>query len=132
MHSTRRGVICVVTNDPVPNGNAVLTYLNDGVGNLSPLPGSPFKTNGTGYTTKHVLPHFGPFDLDQNLMLSADTHRLFVTNGGSDSIASAEMTAIDLKRTAIRISWPSVVTTTNSISSRPERSRRHRSVTAAS
>ena len=78
MHSTRRGVICVVTNDPVPNGNAVLTYLNDGVGNLSPLPGSPFKTNGTGYTTKHVLPHFGPFDLDQNLMLSADTHRLFV------------------------------------------------------
>ena len=51
MHSTRRGVICVVTNDPVPNGNAVLTYLNDGVGNLSPLRGSPFKTNGTGYTT---------------------------------------------------------------------------------
>ena len=87
MHSTRRGVICVVTNDPVPNGNAVPTYLNDGAGNLSPLPGSPFKTNGTGYTTKHVLPHFGPFDLDQNLMLSADTHRLFVTNGGSDSIA---------------------------------------------
>ena len=62
MHSTRRGVICVVTNDPVSNGNAVLTYLNDGVGNLSPLRGSPFKTNGTGYTTKHVLPHFGPFD----------------------------------------------------------------------
>jgi hypothetical protein len=87
MHSTRCGVVYVVTNDPVPNGNAVLTYLNDGVGNLSPLRGSPFKTNGTGYTTKHVLPHFGPFDLDQNLMLSADTHRLFVTNGGSDSIA---------------------------------------------
>jgi hypothetical protein len=56
MHSTRRGVICVVTNDPVPNGNAVLTYLNDGVGNLSPLRGSPFKTNGTAYTTKHVRP----------------------------------------------------------------------------
>ena len=61
----------MVTNDPVPNGNAVLTYLNGGAENLSPLPGSPFKTNGTGYTTKHVLPHFGPFDLDQNLMLSA-------------------------------------------------------------
>jgi hypothetical protein len=40
-----------------------------------------------GILGKHVLPHFGPFDLDQNLMLSADTHRLFVTNGGSDSIA---------------------------------------------
>lgn len=56
--------------------------LNDGAENLSPLPGSPFKTNGTGYTTKHALPHFGPFDLDQNLMLPADAHRLFVTNGG--------------------------------------------------
>ena len=54
MHSTRRGVVYVVTG-PVPNGNAVLTYLNDGAANLSPLPGSPFKTNGTGYTTKHVL-----------------------------------------------------------------------------
>src|SRR6516165_11363020 len=87
MHSTRRGVVCVATNNRVPHGNAVLTYLNDGAGNLSRLPGSPFKTNCTGYTTKHILPQFGPFDLDQNLMLSADTHRLFVTNGGSDSIA---------------------------------------------
>ena len=87
MHSTRRGVVYVATNDPVPNGNAVPTYLNDGAGNLSRLPGSPFKTNGTGYAAKRVLPHFGPFDLDQNLMLSADTYRLFVTNGGSDSIA---------------------------------------------
>jgi hypothetical protein len=86
MHSTRRDVVYVVTNDQVPNGNAVPTYLNDGAANLSPLPGSPFKTNATGCTTKHVLPHFGPFDLDQNLMLSADAHRLFVTNGDSDSI----------------------------------------------
>ena len=91
MHSTRHGVVYVVTNDPVPNGNAVLTYLNDGAANLSPLPSSQFNTNGTGYTTKHVLPHFGPFDPDQNLMLSADAHRLFVTNGGSDSIAVFDM-----------------------------------------
>ena len=55
------------------------------------MPGSPFKTSGTGCTTKHVLPHFGPFDLDQNLMLSADAHRLFVTNGGSASIAVFDM-----------------------------------------
>ena len=72
MHSTRRGVVYVVTTDPVPNGNAVLSYLNDGARNPSLLPGSPFKTNDTGYTTKHVLPHFGPFDLDQNLMLPID------------------------------------------------------------
>ena len=55
MHSTRRGPVYLVTNDPIPNGNAVPTYVNDGAGNLSPLPGSPFKTNGTGYTTKHDI-----------------------------------------------------------------------------
>ena len=60
MQSTRRGVVYVVTNDPVPNGNAVLAYRNDDAGNLSPLRDSPFKTGGTGYATKHVLPHFGP------------------------------------------------------------------------
>lgn len=87
MQSTRRGVVYVVTNDPVPDGNAVLAYRNDGAGNLSPLPDLPFKTGGTGYATQHVLPHFGPFDLDQNLMLSANGSRLFATNGGSDSIA---------------------------------------------
>ena len=84
MQSTRRGVVYVVTNDPVPDGNAVLAYRNDGAGNLSPLPDLPFKTGGTGYATQHVLPHFGPFDLDQNLMLSANGSRLFTTNGGSE------------------------------------------------
>jgi hypothetical protein len=29
MQSTRPGVIYVVTNDPVPDGNAVLAYRND-------------------------------------------------------------------------------------------------------
>jgi len=77
MRSTRCGVVYAATNDPVSNRNAVPTYLNDGAGNLSPLPGSPFKTSGTGYITKHVVPHIGPFDLDQNLMLSADAHQLF-------------------------------------------------------
>ena len=73
MHSTRRGVVYVATNDPVPNGNAVPPYLNDGAGNLSPLPGPPFKTNGTGYTTKHIagLPHPSQGDgLDLCLRLS--------------------------------------------------------------
>lgn len=91
--STRHGVVYVVTNDPVPNGNAILAYRNDGNGNLTPLPGSPFRTGGTGYITQHSLPHFGPFDLDQNLMLSADGNRLFATNGGSDTIAVFDVLA---------------------------------------
>ena len=64
MHSTRRGVICVVTNDPVPNGNAVLTYLNDGVGNLSPIC-RVRRSRPTAPDTQPDCPAaFGPFDLD--------------------------------------------------------------------
>jgi hypothetical protein len=75
MHSTRRGAVGVVTNAPVPNGNAVVTDLNDGAANLSPLLGPPFKTYGTGYTTKHVLPHFGPLDLDRPRPERSKRHR---------------------------------------------------------
>jgi DNA-binding beta-propeller fold protein YncE len=83
----RSGVMYVVTNDPVKDGNAVLGYRNDGRGNLTPLPGSPFRTGGTGYATKHELPHFGPFDSDQNLVATPDRRRVFATNGGSDTVA---------------------------------------------
>src|ERR1700743_3053436 len=31
-----------------PNANVVLGYNNDGHGNLTPLPGSPYSTGGTG------------------------------------------------------------------------------------
>lgn len=83
----RSGVVYVVSNDPVNDGNAVLAYRNDGHGNLAPLPGSPFRTGGTGYATKHELPHFGPFDLDQNLIATPDRRRVLATNGGSDTVA---------------------------------------------
>ncbi|MBX9787818.1 MAG: lactonase family protein [Pirellulales bacterium] len=83
----RSGVVYVVSNDPVKDGNAVLAYRNDGLGNLTPLPGSPFRTGGTGYATKHELPHFGPFDSDQNLVATPDRRRVFATNGGSDTVA---------------------------------------------
>lgn len=84
------GVVYVVSNDPVPNGNAILGYRRDHEGNLTPLPGSPFLTGGMGYATKEKelgLPHFGPFDLDQNIIVNSERSRLFATNGGSDTIA---------------------------------------------
>lgn len=84
---TTADVVYVVGNDPVVGGNAVLAYLSDGRGNLTPLPGSPFKTGGTGYATNYNLPHFGPFDLDQNIVTTPDNSRVFVTNGGSDTVA---------------------------------------------
>ncbi len=84
------GVVYVVSNDPIVNGNAILGYRRDHNGNLTLLPGSPFPTGGKGYATieeEFGLPHFGPFDLDQNIIVNAERTRLFATNGGSDTIA---------------------------------------------
>lgn len=88
--SNLEGVVYVVSNDPVDNGNAILGYRRDHAGSLTPLPGSPFLTGGKGYATKEKefgLPHFGPFDLDQNIIVNSEHTRLFATNGGSDTIA---------------------------------------------
>jgi hypothetical protein len=88
--STISNIIYIVSNDPVENGNAILAYKSDPDGNLTPLPGSPFLTGGKGYATKekeYGIPHFGPFDLDQNIIFNRTKTRLFATNGGSDSIA---------------------------------------------
>ena len=85
--ATREGVVYVASNNPIPDGNSVLAYRRDARGSLSPLPASPFRTGGKGYATKIALPHFGPFDLDQNIIVNENRTRLFVTNGGSDSIA---------------------------------------------
>ncbi|GJL75232.1 hypothetical protein [Nitrosomonas sp.] len=89
-HSDLADVVYVVSNDPVKSGNAILGYRRDQSGNLVPLPGSPFLTGGKGYATKEKefgLPHFGPFDLDQNIIVNNEQTRLFATNGGSDTIA---------------------------------------------
>ncbi len=49
----RAGLVYVVSNDPVTDGNAVLCYRRDSSGALTPLPGSPFLTGDTGYATQH-------------------------------------------------------------------------------
>jgi hypothetical protein len=80
-------IIYTLTNDPVANGNAVAAYRQQSDGSLMPLEGSPFLTGGMGWKTKFDLPHFGPFDLDQAVVVSVDKKRLYAVNGGSDSIA---------------------------------------------
>src|SRR5438270_608324 len=43
------GVVYVQSNDPTPGQNAILGYrVNPANGQLSPLPGSPYATRGTG------------------------------------------------------------------------------------
>ncbi|MEL6477778.1 MAG: hypothetical protein AAFR17_10670 [Pseudomonadota bacterium] len=78
-------MVYTMTNDPVENGNAILAYeiAEDGQLTLS----GRYPTGGAGWRTPHELPHFGPFDIDQPVIIDRDSNRLFAVNGGSDSIA---------------------------------------------
>ena len=80
--SNLEGVVYVVSNDPVDNGNAILGYRRDHAGSLTPLPGSPFLTGGKGYATKEKefgLPHFGPFDLGSNAIFPQEGWSVLIT-----------------------------------------------------
>ena len=77
--------IYTMTNDPVENGNVVLAYDLADDGRLT-LKGT-HPTGGKGWRTQIALPHFGPFDIDQPLIVDRDAARLYAVNGGSDTIA---------------------------------------------
>jgi 6-phosphogluconolactonase (cycloisomerase 2 family) len=75
-------VVYVESNDP--NGNAIFAFKRHADGSLTPLPGSPFPTGGTGITPTFNL---GPFDSDQEIISNPSHTLLFAVNGGSDTIA---------------------------------------------
>jgi 6-phosphogluconolactonase (cycloisomerase 2 family) len=77
-----RNVVYVESNDPT--GNAIFAFRRHDDGSLTPLPGSPFATGGTGITPTFNL---GPFDSDQEVIINRDHTLLFAVNGGSDTIA---------------------------------------------
>jgi 6-phosphogluconolactonase (cycloisomerase 2 family) len=75
--------VYVESNDPA--GNAIFGFSrNDVDGSLTPLPGSPFRTGGTGINFTSAL---GPFDSDQEIILNSTQTLLFAVNGGSNTIA---------------------------------------------
>jgi 6-phosphogluconolactonase (cycloisomerase 2 family) len=79
-------VVYVASNNPTPGQNAVLAYHRDPrTGALTPLPGSPFLTGGTGFYNSDE--RLGPDDSDQELIASPDRKTLFVANQGSDDIS---------------------------------------------
>ncbi|HWE37729.1 MAG TPA: hypothetical protein VG406_14270 [Isosphaeraceae bacterium] len=76
------GFVYTQSNDPA--GNAVFAFRRHRDGSLTPVPGSPFPTGGTGITPTFNL---GPFDSDQEIIIDRHRRLLFTVNGGSDSIA---------------------------------------------
>ena len=89
------GTIYIESNLGSTEGmNSVVAFTRDGSGVLTKL--GEYPTKGTGVHTNFTIPipdgptlntGLGPFDSDQNLLLSPDGKRLFAVNCGSDTIA---------------------------------------------
>ncbi len=79
-----KGVVYVQSNVATSPGNQILAYRRDGVGNLTPVEGSPFSTGGAGISPSFNL---GPYDSDQEIITNPEQTLLYATNGGSNSIA---------------------------------------------
>jgi 6-phosphogluconolactonase (cycloisomerase 2 family) len=78
-------IVYVESNIGMPGENSVFAFRRGADGSLTPLPGSPFRTGGTGvFDTTLAL---GPFDSDQNLITDEDGAHLFAVNSGSNTIA---------------------------------------------
>jgi len=71
----------------ISNGNVVYGYSNDGAGNLTPLPGSPFLTGGTGSAPPLGMSLGLQTDDDQQVITNNAGTLLFTVNGFSNTIA---------------------------------------------
>jgi 6-phosphogluconolactonase (cycloisomerase 2 family) len=71
----------------VSNGNVVYGYKNDGSGHLTPLPGSPYSTGGTGSAPTLGMPLGLQTDDDQQVIINDAGTLLFTVNGFSNTIA---------------------------------------------
>ena len=78
-------VVYVQTNNFNDNQNAILAYRDKGDGNLEPLAGSPFATNGSGVGNPMQI--LGPLDSDYEIRLSSDNKFLLAVNSGSNTVA---------------------------------------------
>lgn len=71
------------------NQNSVFAFSNDGSGNLTALPGSPYLTGGTGISANGGT----AFDADQQVITNLAGTRLYAVNSHSNSIAAFTLNA---------------------------------------
>ncbi len=80
--------VYIESNNGKPGGlNSVYGFSNDGSGNLSMLPGSPFATGGVGVIDPGNS-GTDPFDADQQIITNAAGTLLFAVNGHSNDISA--------------------------------------------
>lgn len=69
----------------VTGQNSIYGFSNDGAGNLTPLPGSPYLTGGTGVFDPGGLSN--SFDADQQVIVNKAGTLMFAVNGHSNNIS---------------------------------------------
>ena len=67
----------------VPDQNSIYAFSNDGLGNMTALPGSPYLTDGTGVPA----PGSSEINADQEVIANEAGTALYAVNGHSNSIA---------------------------------------------
>jgi hypothetical protein len=77
--------VYVESNIPQSGANSILAYETGSDGSLQAIAGSPFLTEGAGFTDSSF--GLGPFDSDQNLITNPEHTLLFAVNSGSNTIA---------------------------------------------
>jgi DNA-binding beta-propeller fold protein YncE len=79
--------VYINANINIPGQNAVIALSNDGAGNLTPVPGSPFATGGTGVAGTGSLLKDIQWDSDGELAMNREGTLLFVVNGHSNDFS---------------------------------------------
>ena len=87
-----KNVTYVQSNIAAAGGNSILAYRRDGAGRLTPLPGSPYSTAGTGFLYPSLIAP-GPFSSDQQIVIDRLRGVLYTINGGSSTIAAMRIAA---------------------------------------
>src|SRR5512147_718420 len=76
----------IQSNNTSEGQNSIIAYERLPDGKLKPLPGSPFRTGGTGMNN-NTHGKLGPQDNDTPIVPSADGKRLFAVNIHSNTVA---------------------------------------------
>ncbi len=80
--------VYVESNINTTNGNSILGFSNDGLGNLAPLPNSPYLTSGTGWGVPEGQQLGFQQDDDQQIVIDPAGVNLYAVNGHSNTISS--------------------------------------------
>jgi len=89
----RRNLVYINGNITATGQNAVIALMNDGAGNMIPLPGSPFATGGTGVAGTGDPLEDAQWDSDVEVVVNPAQTLLYAVNGHSNDFSAFNLNA---------------------------------------